>query len=162
MDPKVKVQYDDGRDFQLPDNVRIVHIGTGANDVKLSKDLYARATAENKTFSHILEEIDPSVRTPDGKVVGLDAYERQLQRFGIITRACPEEGIYASRGERFFQPNNPTSAVLFPEFINRIARMAMLEPAIVDQIVVDTICMPEPCSLILFAAACLAAIKKKR
>lgn len=103
------------------------------NEVTLDKGMYAEAAANRMTFSQYLERIQPS--QPDDR---LDAYERQLKRFGITVRSQPEKGIYASTIEQFLKAsetyaNNqplqtgvPSSAILFPEFVSRTARMAML------------------------------------
>lgn len=93
-----------------------------AEDVKLSKEMYEIAYKHGMTFSQLLERVNPSV--PDDK---LDAFEKQCRRFGIVLRNIPEKGIWASKGEMFFQSNQPASRILFPEFLNRIARVAILE-----------------------------------
>lgn len=91
-------------------------------DVKLSPEMYEIAYKHGMTFSQLLERVNPS--TPEEK---LDAFERQCRRFGIVLRNIPEKGIWASKGEMFFQSNQPASRILFPEFLNRIARVAILE-----------------------------------
>ena len=117
----------------MPQNV-IKHktVGTAA-EVVLDKGMYAEAVANKMTFSQYLERINPS---KDGEI--LDAFERQLKRFGIVTKSQPEKGIYASTIESFLKAsetyeNNqplqtgvPASTILFPEFISRIARMSLL------------------------------------
>ena len=93
-----------------------------AADLKLGKEMYAIAFKHGMTFSQLLERVNPS--TPDDN---LDAFERQCKRFGIVLKDIPEKGIWASEGELFFQSNQPASRILFPEFLNRIARVALLE-----------------------------------
>lgn len=93
-----------------------------ANDIKLSKDLYIEANNKNLTISALLEEMDPSESNDK-----LDAFERQLKRFGIVTKDDPEHGVFASTGQLFFQSNVPESRVLFPEFIERSIRAAMMD-----------------------------------
>ena len=104
------------------------------SEVQLSKDMYAEAAAHKMTFSQYLERINPS---KPGET--LDAFERQLKRFGIVTKSQPEKGIYASTIEQFLKAsenyaNNqplqtgvPPSQILFPEFVSRVARMALLD-----------------------------------
>lgn len=135
MDPKVRILKADGSEFQLPSDSRIEFVRTNAKDIPLDKGLYDKAHDRGMTLSGLLEDLDPSERDANGEIKGLDAFERQLQRFGIVTKSIPERGIFASKGERFFQSGNPASAVLFPEFINRVARMQMVAPSIVDFIV---------------------------
>ena len=102
-------------------------------DVKLSSEMYAIAYKHGMTFSQLLERINPS--EADGK--GLDAFERQCRRFGIVLRNIPEKGIWASKGEMFFQSNQPSSRILFPEFLNRIARAAILEDYDINWVVAN-------------------------
>lgn len=92
------------------------------NDVKLTNDLYLKAAEEGLNFSQLLERINPSESGDK-----LDAFERQLKRFGIVLHADPDKGIYPSKGELFFQSNLPESRVLFPEFINRTIRAALMQ-----------------------------------
>lgn len=81
--------------------------------IKLEKGMYAEArrlsTEEKKhiSFSSLLERLDP---TEPG--YPLDAFERQLARYGIITK-----GEQISLVEDFYKTYE--SSVLFPEFINR-------------------------------------------
>jgi len=93
-----------------------------AADVKLSKEFYEVADKCGMTFSQVLERINPS--TPDDT---LDAFERQCKRFGIVLNDVPEKGIHASSGDMFFQSSQPASRILFPEFLNRVARISLLE-----------------------------------
>ena len=104
-----------------------------ATEVVLDKGMYKDAIDAKMTFSQYLERINPS---KDGET--LDAFERQLKRFGIVTKSQPEKGIYASTVEQFLiasetyannqplQTGVPASTILFPEFISRIARMSLL------------------------------------
>jgi len=95
-------------------------------EIVLDKSMYAEAAANKMTFSQYLERIQP---TQAGDT--LDAFERQLKRFGIVVKSQPEKGIYASTIEQFLkasetygnnnplQTNVPSSAILFPEFVSR-------------------------------------------
>ncbi len=93
-----------------------------AADVKLGREMYEIASKNCLTFSQLLERINPS--DGDSK---LDAFERQCRRFGIVLKDIPEKGVWASNGELFFQSSQPASRILFPEFLNRVARTALLE-----------------------------------
>jgi len=100
-------------------------------DLPLNRDLYTIAYDQNMSLSQLLETLNPTQRGDD-----LDAFERQLMRFGIRTKADPRFGLPPSRGAMFFQPNVPASRVLFPEFINRVARRALMqEETVVNQLV---------------------------
>ncbi len=103
------------------------------DELVLDKDMYAKAAEARMTFSQYLERLNPS--KPEDT---LDAFERQLKRFGIVVKSQPEKGIYASTVEQFLKAsenyaNNqplqtgvPASSILFPEFISRVARMSLL------------------------------------
>jgi hypothetical protein len=104
-----------------------------AEDLSLSEEFYAISEKHRLTFSQLLEKINPS--TADDT---LDAFERQCKRFGIILKDVPERGIYASTGDMFFQSNQPASRILFPEFLNRVARISLLEDYDLNWIIANT------------------------
>lgn len=104
----------------------------GVNDINLNQDMYAKAEEGGMTFSQLLETINPSAQ--DDK---LDAFERQCKRFGIVLQNMPEKGIWASEGSAFFQSNQPASRILFPEYLNRVAREAALEDYDIRNIVAN-------------------------
>ncbi len=79
------------------------------NDIKLEKGLY---NLSGKSFAAALEELDPSAAYSGTPLEGLDAYERQLKRFGIRIIGADCDTV-----EKFFVTTE--SAVLFPEFIAR-------------------------------------------
>jgi hypothetical protein len=109
-------------------------VKTNANDVKLTPDLYAAAYDNGYSFTQLLENIDPTPLSGPGSE--LDAFERQLMRFGIQTKNDPKRGISSSRGDLFFQSNQPEARILFPEFLNRVARVAvMAQDDILNQLV---------------------------
>ena len=98
-----------------------ITVTPNANDIKLSVSLYDEAFKQSMNLSQFLEKINPSEHDDT-----LDAFERQLKRFGIRTQHDPKRGLYASEGEYFFQSNMPESRILFPEYISRIARQALM------------------------------------
>lgn len=85
--------------------------------LKLEKGMYHLA---NQSFSQALERMDPSAQYAGTELAGLDAYERQLKRFGIRV-----SGPECDRVEKFFTTTE--SAVLFPEFVRRAVRRGMEE-----------------------------------
>ena len=97
------------------------------DNVKLEKGLYCAG----KSFTQALEEIDPSEHYHGTSLEGLDAYERQLKRFGIHV-----SGANSDRVEKFFQNNN--TAVLFPEFVSRTVEKGMKETSKLDSVVAAT------------------------
>ncbi len=107
---------------------------TDPSKVLLNGDMYKLAAEQKLSFSQLLERINP---TQAGQK--LDAYERQLQRFGIITKTDVGAGLYAttidgfltaSKGYNFEnQPlqRDPASTILFPEYISKVARVGLLK-----------------------------------
>lgn len=83
--------------------------------VRLEKGMYG---TPGKTFTQALESLDPSANYAGTPLEGLDAYQRQLKRFGI--RAG---GPGSDRIEKFFQTGD--SAALFPEYVARSVRQGM-------------------------------------
>jgi hypothetical protein len=71
-----------------------------AYNLPLSINMYREANEKGVTFSQYLESVDPTEEY--GADEKLDAFERQLKRFGIITQAIPEKGIYADKVEKFY------------------------------------------------------------
>jgi len=102
------------------DKIEITNMGV--NDINLDKAMYEKAYKMGMSFSQFLEGINPSELSDP-----LDAFERQCKRFGVALKSIPEKGIWASKGDMFFQSNQPASRILFPEFLNRTARAAALE-----------------------------------
>ena len=93
--------------------------------LELHKDYYS---LDGKTFTDMLEEVDPTSSYADNmRVLGLDAFERQLYRFDI--KVC---GDNADRVSKFY--NNPQSAILFPEYIRRSVTSGIKEGNILNSI----------------------------
>ena len=80
--------------------------------IHLEKGMYA---APGKSFSQILEELDPSQNYEGSPLGKLDAYQRQLKRFDIRVSGPGSDLV-----EKFFQTSD--SAALFPEYISRAIR----------------------------------------
>ena len=87
--------------------------------------------APGKTFTQVLESLDPSENYAGTPLEGLDAYQRQLKRFGI--RAG---GPGSDRIEKFFQTGD--SAALFPEYVARSVRQGMEQENLLPSIVAAT------------------------
>ena len=81
-------------------------------DIKLEKSMYSVA---GRSFTQVLAELDPDRQYKGTELEGLDAYERQLKRFGIKVRGKGCDSV-----ERFFSTSD--SAVLFPEYVRREIR----------------------------------------
>ncbi len=84
-------------------------------NITLEKGMYG---VPGKTFTQVLEELDRSENYRDTPLEDLDAYQRQLMRYGIKV-----SGPQSSTVESFFGSSG--SAALFPEFIARAVRQGM-------------------------------------
>jgi len=82
--------------------------------IKLDKGLYATG----KSFAQALEAADPGENYRGTALEGLDAFERQLKRFGIRV-----SGAGSDRIEKFFTSSQ--TATLFPEYIARAVRQGL-------------------------------------
>ena len=94
------------------------------NEIKLDKGMYAES---GRSFSQVLEALDPSENYRGTAYEGLDAYQRQLKRFDIHAR-----GVGSDCVEKFF--NTTDSAVLFPEYVSRSVKAGMEEGDILSSI----------------------------
>ena len=83
--------------------------------IKIDKTMYNR---KGKSFSQVLEELDPSENYKNTPLEKLDAFGRQLKRFDIKV-----SGADSDRVEKFFQTSS--SAVLFPEYVSRAIKVGM-------------------------------------
>lgn len=93
-------------------------------NIKLDKGLYTTG----KGFTQSLEELDPSINYIGTSLEGLDAYQRQLKRFGIKVSGRGSDCI-----EKFFSTTD--SAALFPEYVSRAVKQGIDENNILPQIV---------------------------
>ena len=100
----------------------------GYDNLKLEKGMYRQS---GKTFTQVLESLDPSENYRGTALEGTDAFQRQLKRFGIKAK-----GAGSSTVEMFF--SSLESAVLFPVYIARSVRQGMEENDILPGIVATT------------------------
>ncbi len=100
----------------------------GYDNLKLEKGMYRQS---GKSFTQVLESLDPSENYRGTALEGTDAFQRQLKRFGIRAK-----GAGSSTVETFFSTLD--SAVLFPEYIARTVRQGMEENDILPNIVATT------------------------
>ncbi len=100
----------------------------GYDNLRLEKGMYRQA---GKSFTQVLESLDPSENYRGTALEGTDAFQRQLKRFGIRAK-----GVGSSPVEKFFSTSD--SAVLFPEYIARTVRQGMEENDILPAITATT------------------------
>lgn len=81
-------------------------------------ELHREALEAGVPLSRYLEVIDP---TP--KESRLNAFQRQLQAAGVVTRSNPREGYWASEASVFFETQ--AGRALYPEFFAREWRSVM-------------------------------------
>lgn len=84
-------------------------------NIALEKGMYG---TPGKSFTEVLEEMDSSENYRGTPLEGMDAYQRQLMRYGIRV-----SGPGSSTVESFF--GCPASAALFPEYVARAVRQGM-------------------------------------
>jgi len=97
------------------------------DSIKLDKGLYTTGGS----FTQALEAADPSENYRGTALEGLDAYERQLKRFGIRV-----SGAGSDRIEKFFTSGQ--TAALFPEYIARAVRQGLERADQLESIVAAT------------------------
>ncbi|MBR5562114.1 MAG: phage major capsid protein [Clostridia bacterium] len=96
------------------------------DNIKLEKGLYASGN-----FTKSLESIDPSENYKGTSLEGLDAYQRQLKRFGIKVGGPASDVV-----DKFFK--NSQSAVLFPEYVSRAVKQGLEQADILADVVAST------------------------
>lgn len=93
--------------------------------INLEKGMYS---ISGKSFSEVLEELDPSTEYIGTSLEGLDAFQRQLKRFDIKVG-----GRDSDRVDKFF--STASSAALFPEYVCRAVKQGME----VDNLITDIV-----------------------
>ena len=94
------------------------------DNLKLEKGMYHEA---GKSFTQVLESMDPDQQYKGTALEGLDAFQRQLKRFDIKVKGAGSDVV-----EKFFRTAD--SAVLFPEYIARSVRQGMEEQNLLPNI----------------------------
>lgn len=84
-------------------------------NLTLEKGMYG---VPGKSFTQVLEGLDSSEQYRGTPLEGLDAYQRQLKRFGIRVSGPGSDSV-----EKFFQSSS--SAALFPEYVARAVGQGM-------------------------------------
>ena len=100
----------------------------GFDTIKLEKGMYRES---GKTFTQVLESLDPSENYKGTALEGTDAFQRQLKRFDIHAK-----GAYSDPVEKFFRTMD--SSVLFPEYIARAVKQGMEENNVLPKITAST------------------------
>ncbi|WP_454940659.1 phage major capsid protein [Evtepia sp.] len=93
--------------------------------VKLDKGMYSES---GRSFTQVLEKCDPSEQYRGTALEHLDAFQRQLKRFGIKVKGTDSDVV-----AKFFATWE--SAVLFPEYVARAVHQGMEESDILPRMV---------------------------
>ena len=93
--------------------------------IKLEKGMYGNGS---KSFTDILEELDPSENYKGSELDGLDAFQRQLKRYDIKVGGSRSDCV-----QKFFQSSD--SAALFPEYVSRAVRQGIERSDILSDII---------------------------
>ena len=94
------------------------------DNIKLEKGMYGT----DRSFTEVLERLDPSENYKNTELEGLDAYQRQLKRFDIKVSGPKSDNV-----QKFFQTTD--SAALFPEYVTRAVRQGMERENILGDII---------------------------
>ena len=92
--------------------------------LNLEKGMYNES---GRSFSQVLEKMDPSEQYKGTALEGMDAFQRQLKRFDIKVKGGGSDVV-----DKFFASSQ--SAVLFPEYIARAVKVGMEEANILPDI----------------------------
>ncbi len=95
------------------------------DNLKLEKGMYQ---VSGKSFTDVLEELDPSEHYKGTRLEGLDAFERQLKRFDIKVSGKKSDCV-----EKFFSTSD--SSALFPEYIKRAVNVGVESDNILKNII---------------------------
>ena len=93
-------------------------------NIKLEKGMYREG---GRSFTQVLEKLDPSEQYKGTSLEGMDAFQRQLKRFDIKVKGAGSDMV-----DKFFSTTQ--SSVLFPEYIARAVRTGMEEADILPHI----------------------------
>ena len=96
--------------------------------LRLEKGMYGES---GRTFTQVLEAMDPSENYRGTALEGMDAFQRKLKRFDIHVKGGGSDMV-----EKFFHTTD--SSVLFPEFVSRVVRQGMEEDNILPAITATT------------------------
>lgn len=94
--------------------------------IKLERGMYS-----HDNLSDILEKLDPSDQYVGTSLEGLDAFGRQLKRFGIKVSGSSSDTV-----EKFFKTGN--ASVLFPEFVRRCVKFGIDTNNVLPEIIAST------------------------
>ena len=101
---------------------------SNVENISLEKGMYG---VKGKSFTDVLESLDPSENYKGTSLEGLDAFSRQLKRFDIKVSGKGSDTV-----DKFFSTSS--SAALFPEYISRAVNLGMEQADVLSDIVATT------------------------
>lgn len=96
--------------------------------IRIEKGMY---NVPGKTFTQVLEEMDPSRNYIGTEYEGLDAFQRQLKRFDIKVAGANSDAL-----QKFYATSD--SSALFPEYVSRAIKTGIDETNLLPNIIAST------------------------
>ena len=98
------------------------------DNIHIEKGMY---NVPGKTFTQVLEEMDPSRNYIGTEYEGLDAFQRQLKRFDIKVAGANSDAL-----QKFYSTSD--SSALFPEYVSRAIKTGIEETNLLPNVVAST------------------------
>lgn len=98
------------------------------DSIRIEKGMYH---VPGKTFTQVLEELDPSRNYVGTEYEGLDAFQRQLKRFNIKVAGANSDAL-----EKFYATSD--SSALFPEYVSRAIKTGIEETNLLPNVIAST------------------------
>ena len=98
------------------------------DNIRIEKGMY---NVPGKTFTQVLEEMDPSRNYIGTEYEGLDAFQRQLKRFDIKVAGANSDAL-----QKFYSTSD--SSALFPEYVSRAIKTGIEETNLLPNVVAST------------------------
>ena len=98
------------------------------DSIRIEKGMYH---VPGKTFTQVLEELDPSRNYIGTEYEGLDAFQRQLKRFDIKVAGANSDVL-----EKFYATSD--SSALFPEYVSRAIQTGIDETNLLPNVIAST------------------------
>ncbi|MBP5618041.1 MAG: phage major capsid protein [Clostridia bacterium] len=98
------------------------------DSIRIEKGMYH---VPGKTFTQVLEELDPSRNYIGTEYEGLDAFQRQLKRFNIKVAGADSDAL-----EKFY--STADSSALFPEYVTRAIKTGIDETDLLPNVIAST------------------------
>ncbi len=98
------------------------------DNIRIEKGMYS---VPGKSFTQVLEEMDPSHNYIGTEYEGLDAFQRQLKRFGIRVSGADSDML-----QKFYATSDSTA--LFPEYVSRAIKTGIEDTDLLSNVVATT------------------------